>query len=194
MATLPMLLLNGDTATGPTDWGQVALDYAFVQDIASSTNNGSVSPDPGVGAGTRDHAWRINNMPADFVSMTTLLWRIRYGANNIDDQVSLQLRVVSRTSGTILAAADAGGTFQVVETWTSGFIFKNVGPTGFTYVNTGASKAQWDDAEVEFREVYTLDMSDDEGHVAVDAFELSGTYVASAPVAGLGARPIVGVS
>jgi hypothetical protein len=181
MATLPMLLLNGDTATGPTDWGQVALDYAFVQDIASSTNNGSVSPDPGVGAGTRDHAWRINNMPADFVSMTTLLWRIRYGANNIDDQVSLQLRVVSRTSGTILAAADAGGTFQVVA-------------TGFTYVNTGASKAQWDDAEVEFREVYTLDMSDDEGHVAVDAFELSGTYVASAPVAGLGARPIVGVS
>lgn len=174
-ASLPMLLLNGNPTTGPDEWSVGPNDYLLVQDIDSSTNDGAIVPF-GLGSGTQTQSFPITNMPGDFYSMSTLLWRIRYGSGVTDDQVSLQIRILSRTSGTILAAADAGGTYQTIETWTTPFLFKNVGPTSFTYVNTSASKSLWDDAEVEFREIYTVNGSDDNGHVLVDAFEMSGTY------------------
>lgn len=179
MSSLPLIKLNGNPTTGPDEWGLGGNDYLLCQDIASSSGDGAIAPTLGA-EGTLTQSFPLTNMPGGFQSMATLLWRIRYGCGTVsNDQITLSIRVVSRTSGAILAADDSGGTFVVVETFTAPFLFKNVGPTSFAYVNTGASKAAWDDAEIEFRQIYVRNGANDSSAVLVDAFEMSGTYVST---------------
>lgn len=175
MATLPTLLVNAD-GTGPRNWQPAFQESTAVDEaIADADGTGVAS----LLSTTCTTSFKIQNMPGAFITMSTLSWRVRYASGPVDDILSFDMRIVSRTSGTILAAADAGGTFQLVETWSAGFIYKNSPTTAWTYVNTSATKAEWDDAEVEFRQTYTIVMADDGARITVDAFELTGTYVAA---------------
>lgn len=108
----------------------------------------------------------LSNTPADFGTANTLAMQagVAWASSNVDDQMTLNIRIVN--GGTILAAADSGGTFETLEpTWTltaSG----TTNAVSFTYVNLTADKATWDAAVVEIQQVYFIEMKDDGGNVS----------------------------
>jgi hypothetical protein len=96
-----------------------------------------------------------------------------------DDGMTWNVRV--RTSaGVVLAAANSGGTYQSVGA-DNAFrtTYGNNAAVSFGYVNTGASKAQWDDARVEFNFVRTTSMSADTITWFIDTFDFIVTYTAA---------------
>lgn len=180
MATLPTVLVTAN-GSGPRNWqtqqfGQIdeGISSADGLEITAPTSTNNV-----------DTSFDIATTPSNFNNMDTLSWQVRYrcNTNRVDDILGLQMRIVSRTSGTILAAGDSGGTFQSVSSSVTNSSHQNSSVVAFTYVNTTATKAQWDDAEVELRQTFNQVMSADSTLVAVDTLQFSGTYtIASTPV------------
>ncbi len=179
MASLPTLLVNGNSVNGPRNWtsqsyldideGISAADAALISGANKTNNN--------------DTSFLLANMPTDFGSMdTTLAWNIRWARTTTDDLSGLQIRIVDETTGSvILAAADAAGTFQTVLSNAATAGPATTGATTFTYVNTGASKTQWDDARVELRQTYAVSMAADASvWTSVDSLEFTGTYTVAA--------------
>ena len=82
----------------------------------------------------------LDNVDADFGNMDTLSWKVEYlqvGRN--DDTIGLDVRVMN--DATVLAAANSGGTWTVVDADVTNDTDVTAGPTAFVYVNTSASKA-----------------------------------------------------
>lgn len=118
----------------------------------------------------------LNDTPADLGNVDTLNWTIEYSlrAARTDDTYALAIRIVN--GATILAAADAGGTFVTVAASVTSTTDTTSGPTAFGYVNTGATKAQWDGASVELQQTYTKTKGADATAIRVDYFAVTGTY------------------
>src|SRR5688572_29038925 len=148
MATLPTLLVTGDSVNGPRDWaGQ---GWATIDEGIAAFDNSRIFAT--TKTNNNDTSFLIANMPSDFSTMLTLSFQVRCGrASTTDDLTGVQIRIVTETGGTVLAADDSGGTFQeVVALGRDGPVIGSPLITGsviaFTYVNTTATKAQWDDA------------------------------------------------
>lgn len=96
-----------------------------------------------------------------------------------DDTVHLDVRIVDNSSN-ILAAADSGGTFTRLKSDIT-FSNTNITPVTFNYINTSATKSQWNNASVELRQVYSTNMSNDSANLHNVKFVLSnGDYTAGA--------------
>lgn len=94
----------------------------------------------------------LDNMPGDFGTMDDLSVQLRYGWSATPSNTTwptLGARVVVESNGTILAGATAGGGYQTVASSITATTPTNSSVTGFTYVNTSASKADWDDANLQ---------------------------------------------
>jgi hypothetical protein len=182
MATLPTILVNGDSVNGPRNW--TTQTYLNIDEpIASADTARAEGPSK---VNDADTSFLLANTPSDLSTMDTLSWRlVYYRYSTTDDTVGLQIRIVTETGGTVLAAADSGGTFhQVVANGREGVSpngnYITSGVTAFPYVNTTATKAQWDDARVELRQTYAQNMGADTAAVImVDTLEITGTYTAS---------------
>lgn len=192
MVSLGTILVNGD-ATVPRDWASQA--STAIDEAVSGTNSDESdhvdaqastvsSPAPN----NNDTAFTLANMPSDFRSMDTATWKIKYRVAGRDaansDTFGLSLRIVDRSGAVTLAAGSSGGAFDAVDlninqTGNSP-AWLTLGHTAFTYVNTSATKTNWDNAQLEFRQTWTLNGINDNGQVQVASFELSGTYQATA--------------
>jgi len=117
----------------------------------------------------------LNNTPTDFGNMDTLSWTIEYSlqAARTDDTYALAIRIVN--GATILAAATAGGGFVTVSASVTSTADTTTGPTTFTYVNTTATKTQWDGASVELQQTYSKTKGSDGTGIRVDYFAVTGT-------------------
>jgi len=144
-------------------------DYGYV--------NKNVTGDYGAG-------FVLEDMPTDFGTMDSLQVRIRYAwvsTPTNSNWTVLAARVVT-TGGTILAAGDAGGAWQSVVTSITTTSPTNSSNVAFTYVNTGANKAAWNDA------IFEIDIEREKvkgggtESQAVYAAEVSGVYSEAAPV------------
>ena len=176
MATLPTILVNGNGVVGPRNWQSTAQAYTTVDEGISAADGTVIQPD--ASANNVDTSFTVANTPADFQSMDSLSWQVRYLAlSRSDDTLGLQIRVMS--GATVLAAADAAGAFQTVSANITNSTMQNSAVTAFAYVNTSASKTLWDAAEVELRSLYAVSMGDDGARVRVDTLELTGTYTAT---------------
>ena len=117
----------------------------------------------------------LDNMDADFGNMDTLSWKVEYlQVGRDDDTVGLDVRIMN--GATVLAAADAGGTWVVVDADVTNTTDVTAGPTAFVYVNTAASKTEWDGASVELRQNWSKSKGGDGVHIEVDFAEFTGTY------------------
>jgi hypothetical protein len=127
----------------------------------------------------------MEDMPTDFGTMTTCYSRIRYGWDtySTSNEVwnSLGMRVVT-TTGTVLAAADAGGGFQEVATGITTTSPTNSSNVAFGYVNTGANKAAWNDAIMEIQILRQKIKGGGADQQRVYAAEINGTYEIGAAV------------
>jgi hypothetical protein len=176
MATLPTILINGDGTT-PRNW--TTQSYLDVDEgISGADGNYASAVDQG---NNNDTSFLLANMPTDFDSIIGLSWQVRWRTNAAydDDTNSLGIRIVTGT-GTVLAAGSSGGAFQTVVSNTGATTFQNTSVTAFTYVNTAATKANWDDARVELRQTYTKLKGADASQFWVDTLEFTGTYTEAA--------------
>lgn len=124
----------------------------------------------------------LDDVDADFLRMDALLWLVEYrlvGGLGVDpDTYELAIRIVN--GATILAAADAAGTFTVVDSAVTNSADETVGPSAFAYVNTNATAADWNGASVELRQDWTISILADSAHIEVDFVEFTGEYTTDA--------------
>jgi hypothetical protein len=174
--TLPTLAVGN--ATAPTgQWtsapnGALTLIGAGTQD----NNWGGVTTNA---TDNYDQGWVLEDMPADFVTMTSLAIQLRYAwasAQGLSDWTILDARVVS--GATILAAANSGGDFQTVATDITTTTPTNSSIISFSHVNTSANKATWDSAVVVIRIGRMRDMGGSTIEQRVYASSITGTYTA----------------
>jgi len=118
----------------------------------------------------------LDDVNADLASMDTLTFDVEYSltAAGDDDIQELLIRIMNGT--TVLAAADSGGTFQQISANVTNTTDTNSGATSFTYVNTGASKTDWNGASVELQQIYTKNKGNDGVAIRVDHVIFDGTY------------------
>lgn len=176
---------------------QVTLNTPW--DLSSTTNIGTFStqtgtsqgvwfkPDGSIGYVINNHTTesRINQYTFDagiptstFVTMLTLSWAVEYRQSaRVDDTLGLDIRVMS--GATVLAAADAAGTYAAVSSAITSATDVTTGPTAFAFVNTSASAATWAAGQVDLRQRYTVSMAADAASVQVDFVQLTGTYTAT---------------
>lgn len=190
MADLPEIRGTADSTNGPRNW-----DF-------QSWNSTTQVWLGFTGEDLNDTSFLLENMPSDFQSMDTFtydIWSSRVTTG--DDTIGLFARVVKESDGAVLAAADAGGAFETIRSNIIGTHPSAVRSTGsFTYVNTGASKTDWDDARLELRQTYTQNMGPDSDRVAVGPFNnavsgyddarFGGTYTVSGVFATVTPDPI----
>lgn len=128
-------------------------------------------------------AYALDNVDSDFLSMNTLSWSVVAAIRDTipvsgGDDYTLGIRIVN--GATILAAADAGGTFTTVTTFTpgaTGGAFSTFGsPTAFAYVNQTANRATWDGANVEISQTHVQSKGGDGNAIQVDYVQFTGTY------------------
>jgi len=132
--------------------------------------------------GTYDQGWELDGVNNDLASMNTLAVVLRYRwtatPTGLTTWDSLACRVMS--GATVLAAADSGGAFQTVASTITTTTITNSSSTGFPYVNTGATKAQWDAAVVEIRISQTKTKGGDTTPRAIYEADFTGTYTVGA--------------
>ncbi len=182
MPALSTLLATGDSAVGSwtTDSGGTTNLYLKIDEgiaVANDTTDYIKGPND---TNNSDYKCTMGATAADFITMSTLKFNIRYALSGTPpgsskDTYGISIRIVN--GATILAANDSGGTFQsVVSTTTMSTSFANSGAIGFNYINFTTSKATWDAAVVEIRQTYNQTGSKDAHAVLVSALELTGTY------------------
>lgn len=131
---------------------------------------------------TETASFALADVAADFASMSSLNWRVEYRQQNRrNDTLGLGIRIVS--GATILAAADAGGTFADVSTNITNTADQTSAATAFAYVNTSADMAAWNAATVELQQTYSKSQASDGAFVEVDYVAITGDYVATIPPA-----------
>jgi len=112
----------------------------------------------------------LDNTPADFLTATDVsitekttsvgapLWS--------DDSLGLDVRIMS--GATVLAAADSGGTYESVIALDPDWAVNKTFPAiTFTWVNTTATKTQWDAAQIQYRQLYLKNKGGDGTHLIV---------------------------
>jgi hypothetical protein len=173
----------GDSAA-PNQWSSAP--NGVIQ-VIGSANDANFAEDTSNGGGTTtlDQGYLLGNTPADFGSIATASVRLRYGwAASFTNRTwtVLGARLISVGDSTVLAAADSGGAFTELN---SGNITTTTPVTSsvvaFAWVNTAATKAQWDDARLEMRIVSVRSGGGSSVARRVYAGEITGTY-AIAPV------------
>lgn len=132
--------------------------------------------------------YALDDMPTDFASMLTCTLRINYNwRSQVSNSNASIYAVIRNSAGTVLAAATAAGTFsggyQIFVSGTTSFgLSGQWSPTGsFNYVNTSATKADWDDAYLELYIARTKAKGGDSVEFAIYEAEVAGTYQQAAP-------------
>jgi len=122
----------------------------------------------------------LDNTPSDFTSMDDISWQVEYrvSAAPDDDTYDLAIRIVN--GGTILAAADAGGSFASVASNITNTTDTTSSVTAFSFVNTSADKTTWDGANIELQQTYTKTKGADNVSIEVDVVSITGNYSAGA--------------
>lgn len=90
-------------------------------------------------------------------------------ANVSDDRLGLGVRIVSNADGTILAASDSGGTYQIaipLDIRAGSTTYTIASDLSFSYVNFSATKSQWCRAKIEYQQLYSNNMGGDGGSIA----------------------------
>jgi hypothetical protein len=178
MATLNTLLVNGDSAGGPRNWASQA--FGSIDEGIAGADGTAIGDNTNANA-TLDTSFLLSEVNADFGNMDTLLWQVRRRVIGAQTNTrSLLIRIVKEADGAVLAAADSGGTFQSVEDGITNTTFDNGTATAFTFVDTSATKDDWNDGRVEVRLVIVKSMAGDANGVEVDTLELTGTYTEEA--------------
>ena len=171
MATLTPLTVGN--AAAPSDWTS-APNGALGDDSDSTYGHLSLNT---TSTYSRDQGWELADVDADLGNVDTLAIVLRYGwgaGEQVNTWDTLAARVMS--GATVLAAAESGGTFETVASTITTTTATNSSSIPFTYVDTSATKAQWNAAVVEIRITLSRVKGGDTLEKRVYEADLTGTY------------------
>ena len=175
MATLNTLLVTG-VGTGTRNWDTQL--YTNVDEAIGSADGAVATSIPAKDI-TQETSFALANVNADLANMDTLSWQLRFALAGItDDTYHLDIAIYS--GATLLAAATSGGTWTRVASLTANRTMANTTVTGFAYVNTTATKTQWDAAEIKIRCINVGSKAGDGATLSLDTLAITGTYTAGA--------------
>jgi len=137
-------------------------------------------------ASTNDYfcEWERDQPDTALGNMATLSHALTYRlvGTLISDTYALNVRVVCGSK--ILAAANSGGTFASVDSNVTNTSYTTSSATAFAYVNTSATRNDWNNAKIEVQQDATLSTVDG-CYIQVDLVALTGTYTEAATDLGL---------
>lgn len=187
MATaLPSLTATADVAGGASQAGESNFNSSpanALETIAGAEDGDYIYVNQNA-SGIYSTYYPLQDVPTDFSSISSLQVRLRYGWSATPTNTNwdnLYARIET-SGGTILAAADAGGTYQTVVSSITTTTATNSSNVAFSYVNTGASKADWNDAWFRIGVVRTKIKGGGSQEQRIYAAEVSGVYNEAAPV------------
>ena len=182
MATLTTLLVDGNGVVGPRAWAAQA--FGDIDEGIAGADGTVIGRNTGTPGGEdADTSFTLANVDTDLGNMDTLLFNARWQVNlnsSVDDNVQMGFRLMS--GATVLAASTSGGAMQFIAAAArTPTTLTTTGATAFSFVNTTATKAQWDAAELEIENNYAGFMAKDTNkiHVELDTIEFTGTYTIS---------------
>jgi hypothetical protein len=125
-------------------------------------------------------SWELQDVDSDFSTMDTLSMNFSYAAlsNLVDDLNYIDMWILTSDELTVLAGASStlGSSHQRFKENEASTSWADLGATAFTYVNTTATKTQWNGARL-FVEIWQdVVMSNDGARQYVSYVELTGTY------------------
>lgn len=179
MATLTPIVPGNAVGAGSSGTGWDTAANGALGDNNDATF-GSVSTNA---TGDYTHLWELGDVDADLGNMDTLAIVLRYRWTTAPSNTTwsaLEARVMTADGATVLAAASGAGAHQNVASGITTTTITNSGSTGFSYVNTSATKAQWDGARLQIRIVRTRTKGGDSAVQAVYEADLTGTYTTAA--------------
>ena len=175
MAILDTILINGDSINGPRAWN-AGQDFNNIDEGISAADGSAIGDNVNANSSPVS-SYIATAVNSDFGDMITYLFNVRYRVIGAQTNTrDLNIRVVKESDGTVLAAATSGGAYQTVANAITNTSFQNSDAVGFSYVNTGATKEDWDDMRIEFQEVVAKSKGGDTNGVEVDTAEFTGTY------------------
>jgi len=148
--------------------------------------------------GTYDQDYNLNATPADFTTMDTLSVQARVQEDAPDANLTWDdLRVIIYGTGhlTLLAALNIGASTQSLGDPPESSTPSNLPstPQSFGYINTAATKSDWDGATITIAIIKTRQKGGGSVQMRVLELTLSGTYTPASPGGGSSnPGPIVG--
>lgn len=130
-------------------------------------------------SGTYQKGRELGDTPSDLGNMDTLLVQFRrawQSAPSNSTWDSLSARVMASNGTTVLAALNSGGAFKVTSTNITATSPTTATAVSFDYVNTSATKAQWDGAILQVQWVRTRNKGGDSLGMRVHEAYITGTY------------------
>lgn len=187
MATLPTLIPTSDAVGSFGGFTDNAGGTTNLYTKVDETIAGAVDTNDYIqGGALANVGFLFTDMPADFVSMSSLSIQLRYAeSGRVDDTVAITARVFDPTAGglTTMAGATSGPltpSKQTIVVSATSTAFANSSVVAFVYLDTTANKASWDGARIELDVVITTTKGADGAVAKISAVELTGTYTASA--------------
>jgi hypothetical protein len=182
MVALPSIFPASDVAVGLwTSQPNTSPLAAKVDEAIGSVNDLDYIIGP-AGDTSEIISFNLTDMPTDFLSMTDVKIQVRYRVvGRVDDTLGMAAQIYAADFSATLAAGTSGGALKSITTNQAQTTFGNSSLETFPYVNTSATKAQWDNAVIDFRQSIAASMSNDGAKIEVSAIEITGTYVASTP-------------
>lgn len=180
MATLNTLLVNADSVNGDRQWS--LQDFATIDEGIAAADGSAIGDDTNANAALLT-SFLLSDVNTDLGNMDTLSWQVRYRVTGAQTNTrSLGIRILTEDGATLLAGQDDLGDFATVASAISNTTFQNSSVTQFAYVNTAATKAQWNNARVILRLTISKSMAGDTNGVRVDTLQITGTYTAASNI------------
>ena len=178
MTALSTILVTGN-GTGSREW--FTQSYLDIDEGIAGADSNEIAAATGstLRAGTAVTSFLAPVVEADVGNVDTLFYQVRYRADNAtgDDAITLAIRVMNGAQ--VLAADGSGGQYQSVfsaqnNSWPTSMVNSSV--VEFNYVNTTATQADWDAAQIFFYAEHAQTMGPDDNFPLVGTVELTGTY------------------
>lgn len=182
MADLTTITGDGTAGSGTRDWPNQ--DPLNVDEGTDSPDGAPYCTANPAKDGTQETSFSLDNVDSDLSNVDTLSWEVRWGLTGTDnDTYHFDMAIYS--GATLLAAETSGGTWTRIGSITGPATrtLATQGPTAFNYVNTSATRTQWNAAEVKFRVINVGNKGGDNAPLSLDGFQFTGTYTASSATA-----------
>lgn len=187
MATLPTLVPTSDNSiSGITDQsGGTTNLYATIDEGISAFNDADYITT----ANNLSGQFEFTNMPTDFLSMTSMTVTGRCRITGwADDDHGIRCRIYKSGTGTLLAQG-------IIREPITNSAFTTFGPIAMTSVDTAATKAEWDAADlwIDFL-INAINMGNDNATKQLSAIEFNGVYVVASAERSFGGLGVESIS
>lgn len=157
--------VNGNSVNGTRNW-DTNMDYTRIDEFVGTPDDTAIIDNTN-NTSAQVASFLMGPLPSDFKTANTIQFQFRRRVSGAQTNTrTLGARIVKESDGTVLAAADAGGSFVSFGIITNTTFSFNTASA--TYVNLTATKADWEDARLEIQNNVVKNHGGDSNGLEVD--------------------------